>query len=137
MINRKIVLRQVVETMLIFLIGGAFNAYLTCSSCFSDLKKASIIWAFCGTMWILLWKGNELITCEIDKRISWIREPGKRFLIGISSMLLYTLSAVSLNTWLFIDHYADHGIFNCNYGIDYAHLFIKEFFPIVETSGNQ
>ena len=97
-------IRHLTESVIIFIFGGLFCGFITCPVCFSQWNIFIQIWIFCGTMWILLWKGNEYISNRIDRRISWLRQPGKRFLIGIISMILYTASASSLNTYVFVTY---------------------------------
>jgi Histidine kinase len=90
------------ETVALFIFGGLVTGFLTCRSCFADLSIVWRVWIFNGLMWVLLWKGNEYITCIIDDRISWLKEPLKRFLVGVCAMLVYTITAVIANTYLFV-----------------------------------
>jgi LytS/YehU family sensor histidine kinase len=48
-----------------------------------------------------MWKGNEFIAEVLDRRISWLEAPGKRFLIGLAAMLVYVTLASALLTVLF------------------------------------
>ena len=94
---------HLVETVILFIFGGLASSYMSCPKCFIiDLNIVSRIWLFNGIMWVLLWKGNEFITCAVDTRISWLREPLKRFLVGVGAMLIYTVTAVTANTYLFV-----------------------------------
>ncbi len=105
MFDRKFIFTQLKEIILMFLIGGIISTYMTCRDCFAHPNIAMRIWLFCGFMWVFLWKGNELISCQIDHSISWINKPGKRFLTGLISMLIYTVSIVSLITYLFVEYF--------------------------------
>lgn len=96
--------RDLTEIILIFVFGGLVNAYLTCRICFTNWHFAVQFWYFCGMSWVLLWKGNEIITCRLDTFISWVNKPVKRFLIGLISMLVYTAGVSTLNTWVFVEY---------------------------------
>jgi hypothetical protein len=95
--------RHTLETLLLFVVAGSLNAYFSCRKCFWEPAFAIPLIAYSGSMWVLLWKGNELISCEIDKRISWLREPAKRFWIGIVFMLVFTVGAVAACSFIFMD----------------------------------
>jgi LytS/YehU family sensor histidine kinase len=46
--------------------------------------------------WILLWKGNSYLANYLSNRISWIRFPVKRFVVGLLATVGYTLAATFL-----------------------------------------
>lgn len=51
---------------------------------------------FSSVLWILLWIGNESLTTYISCKISWVEFPLKRFIIGVTITVLYTVSVVML-----------------------------------------
>ncbi len=109
-IDRKFLLSHVRDIVLMFILGGLFNTFLTCPKCFSDFDLVWRVWVFSGMMWVLLWKGNELITCRLDDYISWVKEPGKRLIFGIVAMLLYTVIAATFNTYIFVNYIKSESI---------------------------
>jgi two-component system LytT family sensor kinase len=48
-----------------------------------------LVGLFTGVMWTLMWKGNEIIACHIDRYVSWLKNPAKRFFIGLAAVLIY------------------------------------------------
>ncbi len=42
-------------------------------------------------MWILLWLGNAIAADMLSRKIDWIKEPVKRFAIGMLVMIVYTV----------------------------------------------
>ncbi len=83
-------------------LGGAFTGYLSCPDCFTSLQRATIATAFSGTFWVFLWKGNEFISNNLDKKVSWLEEPVKSFFIGLGVMLVYTIGITTLINYIFI-----------------------------------
>jgi LytS/YehU family sensor histidine kinase len=51
---------------------------------------------FSSVLWISLWIGNESLTTYISCKISWVEFPLKRFIIGVTITVLYTVSVVML-----------------------------------------
>jgi len=52
-------------------------------------EEILVVGLFTAVMWTLLWKGNELIAINIDRYVSWLKTPGKRFFIGLAAVLVY------------------------------------------------
>jgi len=96
------ILKHLREGILMFLLGGAFTGYLSCPDCFTSLQRATIATAFSGTFWVFLWKGNEFISNNLDKKVSWLEEPVKSFFIGLGVMLVYTIGITTLINYIFV-----------------------------------
>ena len=79
---------HILEGIYIFLGSGILiSAYFYLRDyLFEDIL---LIGLFTGTMWTLMWKGNEIIAINIDRYVSWLKTPGKRFLIGLAAVLIY------------------------------------------------
>jgi LytS/YehU family sensor histidine kinase len=45
-------------------------------------------------VWVVLWKGNHVVTRFISGKISWIDFPVRRLWVGFSGTIVYTLSAM-------------------------------------------
>jgi sensor histidine kinase YesM len=91
----KSIATHIVEGIYIFLGAGIVIGTINYISGF-PLNQILIISGFNATMWAVMWKGNELIAINLDQRISWLKKPGKRFLIGLGAALLYVLLAATL-----------------------------------------
>lgn len=67
---------------------------LTCRSCDDSLRKLVVVGSFTSLLWILLWKGNEYLGHAISRRISWVKFPLRRFIIGTLATIAYTFLAM-------------------------------------------
>jgi LytS/YehU family sensor histidine kinase len=83
------------------IIGGPLVTYLSCRSCIQDLEKFFITASVSTMMWIVMWIGNSELTHFINKRISWVQFPFKRFVVGIISTVGYTVfvAMILLKLW--------------------------------------
>lgn len=66
------------------ILSGAFFYFLG-----YNFKDILVVGLFTAVMWTLLWKGNEIIAISIDRYVSWLKTPGKRFFIGLAAVLVY------------------------------------------------
>jgi sensor histidine kinase YesM len=64
---------------------------LSCHNCREDTKMFLIIGSFTSLLWVGLWKGNDYLAEYLSLKISWIRFPLKRFIVGIIVTILYSL----------------------------------------------
>ena len=78
------------------ILGGCVMTLLTCRSCLGSFQRSLLVTSFCVSIWIVMWIGNEFIVNQIDKRLSWTREPIKRLIAGVVAMLAYTAISVYL-----------------------------------------
>ena len=97
----KYMRKQIIESILIFLFGGLFMGYLMCSTCFEQIETAISTISYSGLIWLFLWKGNELLVIQTDKRLPWLEAPQKRFFISFGLMLVYTILASSIISYVF------------------------------------
>src|SRR5688572_33053925 len=65
-----------------------------CTSCRSD--GGLYLWnvAFSSIAWFSLWTINNVLNHTLDKKISWIRTPVKRLVVGVVATIFFTVSAV-------------------------------------------
>lgn len=73
------------------LIGSVGMTYLSCRSCSSDFNKFVVTLFFTTLMWCTMWIGNESITHFIDRKISWVKYPVRRLIIGVVSTVIFTV----------------------------------------------
>jgi LytS/YehU family sensor histidine kinase len=45
------------------------------------------------TIWFVMWYGNEFISHTIDRYVSWLDKPAKRFALGITGSVIFTVLA--------------------------------------------
>ena len=84
---------QIIKTLLIFVFGAA-TALIWCGGCFDDMWGQRYSMLFSGLMWVFLWQGNGHLSDYISTKISWLEEPGKRFIWGIIGVVVYSPAAV-------------------------------------------
>jgi sensor histidine kinase YesM len=98
--------QQVKEILLIAIGGGLFQGFLLQDNFLTgDNYRGDLLvfsWSACN--WLFLWKGNEYMVRLVDHYYSWLENPAKRFLVGLSVMLVYTVSA-SLTIYSFFFGY--------------------------------
>lgn len=99
--QKPIWLRELVEIFLIFLLGAAMSFVFS-----PDLAqrtwvsmRLSLLYSAC--MWVFFWKGNQYLVGFWNHRISWLEEPGKRFIVGMITVLIYTPSIMYLLNFFF------------------------------------
>jgi sensor histidine kinase YesM len=74
--------------------AGFLMTPFTCRSCMSDVKLYFVISSYCAFVWIAMWLGNEYIVDWIDSKISWTKEPVKRFIAGIATIVIFPIPTV-------------------------------------------
>ena len=78
-----------------FIIGGGLLTVIFTLS-FEDgfeLKQFIRQWGLNGSLWVALGMGNGFVLDYIDKYISWLDEPLKRFVVSTLATIAYTLTA--------------------------------------------
>jgi sensor histidine kinase YesM len=114
--------------MLMIFIGIAVaQGYVMCSGC-NSFESYFVVMAFTFLMWVTLWEGNNYLAHYLDRRISWIHEPAKRFIVGSISTVAFTFAVVHLLIWVF------RTFLNLNFGNSLQlTIFIAITFTIVVT----
>lgn len=84
-------LSKYVRIVLISIVGSVVMTYLSCASCAQDFDKFMVICGLTLIMWVVMWIGNENLTCVIDGKISWVNYPVKRFMVGVISTVVFTV----------------------------------------------
>lgn len=78
--------------MLLFLFGVGFNL-LFCFKCIYHLAYTWDDFLYTGILWVVLWKGNEMVAEYPDRFLSWKEHPLRRLFIGIFGHIVFTLVA--------------------------------------------
>jgi len=53
-------------------------------------------------IWLVMWFGNEYVSHFTDRFYSWLKEPGKRFVIGLLASAVYSVLAMLILKWIFV-----------------------------------
>lgn len=92
MITREILIREL-KFAGSFIVASVVQTYFTCRGC-TTTREYALISFFTLIMWILLWRGNSLLTDFVDRKVSWYAFPTKRLVVGLISTVVYTIIAV-------------------------------------------
>lgn len=92
-----------------FILASIVQTYFSCRGC-DTVREYSLIAFFTLIMWILLWRGNSLVTDVVDSRVSWYKYPTTRLVVGLLSTIVYTIIAV-LTAMISFER-----LFNFNFG---------------------
>ena len=96
-ITRKIILDELWHIFLLFALGGLIGGYLSCNSCFDEFGSDTVATiGLNGAFWVFFWKGNQYLSEYIDMKISWLEAPGRRFWVGFTVMVIYTMTAAAM-----------------------------------------
>jgi len=107
-INRQL-LRTELQYAGSFIIASLIQTYFTCPGC-NTWKEYFIVSFFTFVLWVLLWRGNNIVTHYVNSKISWFKFPVKRLVVGFISTIGYTLAAVVCTMTLF------EKLFDFNFG---------------------
>ncbi len=99
--QKPIWLRELVEIILIFLLGAVMAFVFNPGLIERPWSSLWMTFLYSGFMWVFFWKGNQYLVSFWNNRISWLEEPGKRFVIGIITVLVYTTSIMYVQNFLF------------------------------------
>jgi sensor histidine kinase YesM len=94
-------LKSTLALMGILAASGFLMPLFTCNSCLSNGTLYFVIGSFCSITWMAMWFGNELIVDRLDARISWTKEPLKRFISGLVAAVVYPVISVFIIMKLF------------------------------------
>ena len=87
----------------------AFPAGLIlCPTCVNNLSTFLKVGAFSSTLWVVMWKGNEVVSNSLDKLFDWRSQSYHRLVAGILGHLVYTILA------MFLLNFATYKLFGWN-----------------------
>ena len=90
-VKLKAFIKGDIGLILLFGIIGGFQGIAFCNSCFEDLRTFALNYASSGSFWMVLTGGSILSVALADKSMDWLENPLKRFLIGLSYMVVITI----------------------------------------------
>lgn len=96
---KKVWQRELVHFILIFLLGCVMAFVFDTGLYKRPWISIRLSMSYSGFMWLFFWKGNSYLVDFWNSKISWLEQPGKRFIVGVITVLVYTpLVIVGLNT---------------------------------------
>lgn len=87
---------ELVSSIPIFFFGVITNTFW-CRECFTswqDLLDERFSMVFTGLMWVLLWRGNGLVSDYISTKVTWLENPVRRFVYGSIGVIIYSPAVV-------------------------------------------
>ncbi|MFY0591527.1 sensor histidine kinase [Roseivirga sp.] len=92
---------EIFQGFLIFMLGCAmsfaFNPNMVDKSWI--IIKYSV--SYSGFMWLFFWKGNQYLVDFWNNKISWLENPGKRFILGVLTVFIYTPLVIVFLNWAY------------------------------------
>jgi hypothetical protein len=72
-------------------VGAPLLTYISCSSCAHDWNKFITTSAVSAIMWIVMWIGNGELAHYLNQKISWVKKPVERLIVGVITTVVYTV----------------------------------------------
>jgi hypothetical protein len=88
--------KNYLTVVVLSLVGSTLTTYFTCTGCHSNFYRFSWVTIFSTLLWVSLWIGNAELTQFINKKISWVKFPVQRLIVGVVSTVIYTIGMVLL-----------------------------------------
>jgi len=85
----------------IILILATIMGYVMCPECYlrwDYFWKSELIVV---TIWLVMWYGNSSTSHLIDRYVTWLENPSKRFALGIAGSIVFSVTAILLLSLLF------------------------------------
>lgn len=90
--------KELIQAFFIFLLGCVMSFAFNPDLAERSSKVLIVSMTYSGFMWLFFWKGNGYLVDFWNARLSWLHQPGKRFIVGFITVLVYTpLVLVFLN----------------------------------------
>ncbi len=93
MFSRKEVLREVRDVILLLIAGFVMTLIMGYTK---SPRQYIIVGSFTAILWVMLWKGNNLISNLISNYNDWLKAPVKSLLKLSLGSILYTVASVLL-----------------------------------------
>ena len=89
------------KELLAIILLSSIMSYLMCINCSQSWEDVWVRFGITFTIWLVMWYGNAFISHLIDNVYSWLKAPGKRFLLGIIGASVYSALAMLTLIWFF------------------------------------
>lgn len=87
-------LKEYTTVIGVSLLGSVVCTWFTCTGCRLNPVNYAIVGSFSMALWVLLWVGNDQLVHFLNDRISWVKLPVTRLVVGLLVTILYTSSVV-------------------------------------------
>lgn len=94
-------LKTKIVLIICLIIGGCVMTFFVCDICSTSFSWFVKVASFTTAIWLSMWLGNEYMSHFLDQKISWTKEPIRRFGVGIAGMLIYTVVVVFILVMVF------------------------------------
>ena len=91
-----------------WILVGSAAMWLLCDGCFDEPIMAMKSLAFGILLTIALWEGNGRVSEWLDRKIAWVEEPGKRAIVGIIGICVYSVLAATVIFYLYFRFVLDY-----------------------------
>lgn len=122
-------LKRILTYTSIYLAIGVTVMLLMCRSCFSSWQNSLINIGFGTLACIVLWEGNGYLSDWIDRYVTWVEAPVKRFILGLIGMVVYS----TLAFMVIFTSYAG-GLMSLDYAVYRDNLWESTLFALVFTA---
>ena len=92
---------KTVKDLVTILVMANLMGLLICTNCYMKWEYFWKMEVIMLTIWLVMWYGNAYVSHIIDRYISWLEKPAKRFVLGISASIVFSTSAIVLLAILF------------------------------------
>jgi hypothetical protein len=107
-----------IKELIMILVLASLMGFVICPECFDKWEYLWKMEVIMLTIWLVMWYGNAYITHSIDKYVSWLENPAKRFALGIGGSIIFSVSAIVSLAVLF------EKVFNISIGGGWANVWI-------------
>lgn len=87
-------LKEYAWGILVAIVGSTVAIYFMCRSCRSDFDLYLWNVVFSTIAWFALWTVNNELNHYLNNRISWIKAPVKRLIVGVLFTIFFTVLAI-------------------------------------------
>jgi sensor histidine kinase YesM len=98
------------KEFLLVVVLATLMSVLMCPSCMLNFAYAWKMEVIMLSIWLVMWYGNGYVSHYIDRHVSWLDNPAKRFGLGVLATVVYSTLAILLLAVLF------NSIFEINIG---------------------
>ena len=88
------------EFLLVVTLATAMGV-LMCPDCLHNFSYAWKMEVIMLSIWLVMWYGNGYVSHLIDRYITWLDNPAKRFGLGVAGTIAYSILAILLLAFLF------------------------------------
>ncbi len=94
--------QEIIESLLIFTIGGLINVAIWCTECWTDISQFLVSFTWSGFTWMFLWKGSVHMVQILNRWVDWIKYPSRRLIVSLAGVVVLVYGSN------FLLHFAYH-----------------------------